>query len=234
MHSKNCANVIREAFFRLSKYYGSTSAPLNDLSSYFNLCKPLKSNKDISLLMNYINDGFSYMAMLNYPYPTAFLKNLTAWPANSSCIPTDSVNTRSSDQDLFSAVRKAVEYYYSFGKSQCNEIYEDGTTDEDMSGWNILACGDQAMPMKMDGVNDMFYPEKFDYEAYSDDCFNSYGIRPDYNYTLNHFGGVTDKEYLAASHIIFTNGGLDPWSGASPIKSLSDTLISCYIRNFIE
>jgi len=27
-----------------------------------------------------------------------------------------------------------------------------------MSGWNILACGDQAMPMKMDGKRDMFYP----------------------------------------------------------------------------
>jgi len=27
-----------------------------------------------------------------------------------------------------------------------------------MSGWNILACGDQAMPMVMNGVNDMFYP----------------------------------------------------------------------------
>jgi len=40
---------------------------------------------------------------------------------------------------------------------------------------------------------------------------------------------VTDKEYLAASHIIFTNGGLDPWSGASPTKSLSDTLIACFI-----
>jgi lysosomal Pro-X carboxypeptidase len=62
-----------------------------------------------------------------------------------------------------------------------------------MSGWNILACGDQAMPMNMDGAKDMFYPEKFDYQTYSDWCFNNYGLRPDYDYTLNHFGGVTDK-----------------------------------------
>ncbi len=101
-----------------------------------------------------------------------------------------------------------------------------------MSGWNILACGDQAMPMNMDGVNDMFYSEKFDFQAYSDWCFATYGLRPDYDYTLNHFGGVTDKEYLAASHIIFTNGGLDPWSGASPTKTLGTTLPSCYIRNY--
>jgi hypothetical protein len=36
-----------------------------------------------------------------------------------------------------------------------------------MSGWDILACGDQAMPMNQDGVNDMFYPAPFDYDAYN-------------------------------------------------------------------
>lgn len=120
--------------------------------------------------MQYVNDAYSYMAMLNYPYPTSFLKNLTAWPANSSCIPLDTVTPSSSDKQLFTAIRKSVEYYYSFEEHKCNEIYEDQTADEDMSGWNILACGDQAMPMDMDGTNDMFYPEKFDYQAYSSWC----------------------------------------------------------------
>jgi len=50
---------------------------------------------------------------------------------------------------------------------------------------------------------------------------------------LNHFGGVTDREYLAASNIIFTNGGLDPWSGASPNKNLSSSLLACVMRNDI-
>jgi len=48
--------------------------------------------------MDYINVAYSYMAMINYPYPTAFLKNVTAWPANSSCIPIDSVTNKSSDK----------------------------------------------------------------------------------------------------------------------------------------
>ena len=169
--------------------------------------------------------------MLNYPYPTSFLKNLTSWPANSSCLPLDSVSAKSSDKELFAAVRESVEYYYSFGKTQCNEIYEDNASDEDMSSWNILACGDQAMPMFTNRRRDMFYPEDFDYTAYSDECYSTYGVRPAYNYTLDHFGGVVDSEYLDASHIIFTNGGLDPWSGASPTKNLSSTLLACFIRN---
>ena len=103
-----------------------------------------------------------------------------------------------------------------------------------MSGWNILACGDQAMPMNQDGVNDMFYAAPFDYDGYTAMCYDQFGIKPDYDYTLNHFGGVTDKEYLSASRIVFTNGGLDPWSGASPTKDLSEHLPACFIRNFFD
>lgn len=120
MHNSNCADVIRQAFKRLSKFSTNSTAPISTLSNYFNLCKPLKSYRDIPTLMQYLNDGFSYMAMINYPYPTTFLKNVTAWPANSSCIPIDSVTPSSKDEDLFVAVRKAAEYYYSYGKSQCN------------------------------------------------------------------------------------------------------------------
>jgi hypothetical protein len=49
-----------------------------------------------------------------------------------------------------------------------------------MSGWNVLACGDQAMPMNTDGKKDMFYPENFDYNAYTEYCQETYGIKPDY------------------------------------------------------
>lgn len=47
MHSNNCPNVIRESFKRLISYYNNPSAPINLLTTYFNLCKPLRSNKDI-------------------------------------------------------------------------------------------------------------------------------------------------------------------------------------------
>lgn len=119
-HNSNCPNVIREGFRRLLAYYASPKAPIADLSKWFNLCTPLKVYSDIANLIDYVNVGYSYMAMLNYPYPTSFLKNLTSWPANSSCIPLDSVTQSSTDEQLFSALKKSVEYYYSFNKTQCN------------------------------------------------------------------------------------------------------------------
>lgn len=132
--------------------------------------------------------------MLNYPYPTNFLKKLPAWPANSSCQPLSTVNKMSTDKDLFMALRKSIEYYYNYdGSSKCNDIFGDSSSDEDMSGWDVLACADEAMPMGMDGVKDMFYKEEFDKDEYSAYCRDIYGIEPDYNYTLQFFGGRTDK-----------------------------------------
>lgn len=170
IHSGNCPNVIREGFKRLISYYNNQSAPLTQLTAAFNLCKPLKTNKDIEYLINFINDGYAYMAMLNYPYPTNFLKNLPAWPANSSCIPLDSVSVSSNDTALFTAIRKSVEYYYNYNSTKCNEIFEDSASDEDMSGWNILACSDEAMPMDLSGTKDMFYNAPFDYNSYNAFC----------------------------------------------------------------
>ena len=168
MHNENCPNVIREGFKRLLAYSKTSKAPIADLGKWFNTCKPIKIYSDLPLLMDYIDTAYSYLAMINYPYPTSFLKNVTAWPANSSCIPLDKVTPSSSDSQLFSALRQSIEYYYSFNKTACNDIYDDGSaSDEDMSGWDILACGDQAMPMKTDGVKDMFYASDFDYDAYS-------------------------------------------------------------------
>ena len=129
MHNLNCPSVIREGFRRLLRYYDSPSAPIALLSSYFNLCKPLKTHKNIENLIEYLENGYSFMAMLNYPYPTNFLKNIPAWPANSSCLPLDLVTPTSNDSALFSALRKSVEYYYSYNESKCNEIYEDTSSD---------------------------------------------------------------------------------------------------------
>jgi lysosomal Pro-X carboxypeptidase len=63
-----------------------------------------------------------------------------------------------------------------------------------MSGWDILACSDMVMPMYSDGVHDMFNPVPWDTEAYATNCMNKYGVTPNYNYTLDHYGGVSDKD----------------------------------------
>jgi lysosomal Pro-X carboxypeptidase len=76
------------------------------------------------------------------------------------------------DEEIFDYVRKGIEVYYNYEQTQkCNEVQgPDQSADADMSGWNILACADMVMPMGSDGVNDMFNPQPWDYEAYTKMC----------------------------------------------------------------
>jgi len=62
------------------------------------------------------------------------------------------------DTVFFDYIRKAIEVYYNYeGLETCNEVQEgDSSADQDMSGWNILACADMVMPMGSDGIKDMF------------------------------------------------------------------------------
>ncbi len=55
-------------------------------------------------------------------------------------------------------------YYYSYDDlEKCNDIFHNDDFDEDMSGWDILACGDMVMPMESNGIEDMFNPEPCNY-----------------------------------------------------------------------
>lgn len=80
-----------------------------------------------------------------------------------------------------------------------------------MSGWNVLACADMVMPMGSDGIKDMYPAQPWSYEEYTAMCQSTYGLTPNYNYTLDHYGGVKDSEMLSYSNIFFSNGKLDPW-----------------------
>ena len=55
------------------------------MSTAFNTCADLQTKDDINNLYNHLMNGFSYMAMTNYPYPTSFLTPMPASPVNVSC-----------------------------------------------------------------------------------------------------------------------------------------------------
>lgn len=65
------------------------------LNDVFDLCTPMTYSSEIAYLINWIDEGYSYMAMTNYPYETSFLKNMPAWPANYSCIALEDVSINS-------------------------------------------------------------------------------------------------------------------------------------------
>lgn len=53
---------------------------LKELSTTFALCKPLSSMNDYHHLLGWIRNAFTYLAMMDYPYPTSFMGNLPGYP----------------------------------------------------------------------------------------------------------------------------------------------------------
>ena len=72
------------------------------------------------------------------------------------------------------------------------------------------------------GPDSMFLEEPFDFDVYTKFCQDTYGLTPDYDWALRYFGGFNiDKDFLAASNSIFSNGALDPWRAGGLQKNVT-------------
>jgi hypothetical protein len=82
-------------------------------------------------------------------------------------------------------------------------------------GWNSLICSNLAMPV-FDGPGSLFpHPEDLKDFSYSDRvkfCNETQGRVPDFDFTMQEFGGFNpEKDFKDYSNIAFVNGELDPW-----------------------
>jgi lysosomal Pro-X carboxypeptidase len=114
---------------------------------------------------------------------------------------------------LQKALAASTNVYFNYtGAYPCTNLSDwEGTGSLDGFGWNILACNQLAMPV---GFNEdsMFLPQPFDYDSYTKMCQDAFGLTPDYDWALDYFGGYNiDKDFLALTNIVFSNGELDPW-----------------------
>lgn len=175
-------------------------------------------------------NGYSYMAMTNYPYRSQFLTSMPAWPVNVSCGYFGAFSPEPKDEELirspelgglsprelqvFTAMLKSVNVYFNNDSPNpnCTDFSDvDATGDLDGFGWNVLACNQMAMPTS-NGPNSMFIAAPFDYAAFTQDCLNKFKLTPRYDWVWNYLGGNDiQRDFYSLSNIIFSNGELDPW-----------------------
>ena len=58
---------------------------LDWLNKEFKFCKPLKTKDDVINFKSYLNDLWTNVAMMDYPYPTTFLMPLPGYPVHEVC-----------------------------------------------------------------------------------------------------------------------------------------------------
>uniref|UniRef100_A0A6B2EGN7 Lysosomal Pro-X carboxypeptidase n=1 Tax=Phlebotomus kandelakii TaxID=1109342 RepID=A0A6B2EGN7_9DIPT len=214
-YSKDCSDNIRKSWAIL-KSRAETDDGRAFLTKTFNLCGNLTKNEDVGDLVDYLTDMYSNLAMANYPYPANFLAPLPAYPVREFCwrLKGDKLN----DTQLLDSLASAVSVYANYtGKVKCLDVKAATTSSLGTRGWDFQSCTEMVMPMCTDGVKDMFEPEPWDYKKYSEDCFKKLGVRPRSEIEMvTRYGG---NQIDTATNIVFSNGLLDPWSGAGVLRT---------------
>ncbi|XP_066521849.1 lysosomal Pro-X carboxypeptidase [Hoplias malabaricus] len=219
-----CSNNIRRSWMAVNNV-SSTDEGLQWLSEEFTLCSPLKK-VDVNSFKGWLQETWVNLAMVDYPYEANFLQPLPAWPVKVVCSHLQ-FKTDVPDKQLLHAVSQAVKVYYNYtGNTECLNTSQTATGNLGIRGWFYQACTEMVMPMCTDGVQDMFEPQQWDFQAFSDECYDLFGVRPREYWAGMLYGG---KNISSHSNIVFSNGGLDPWMSGGVTKDLSDTLVAIVI-----
>lgn len=217
--STKCFNTIKQSWDEIEDI-GQNANGLTYLSNLFRLCKNLKSTQELS---DWLSSAYSYLAMVDYPYPSAFMMPLPAYPIKEVCRRIDSQPDGTS---ILERVFMGVSVYYNYsGDVNCFDLGDD---PHGMDGWNWQACTEMVMPMSSSQDNSMFPTYDFDYASFEEGCLQDYGVRPRPRWISTEFGGHNLSKVLKifGSNIIFSNGLLDPWSGGSVLHNISESIVA--------
>ncbi|KAF4086152.1 hypothetical protein AMELA_G00103340 [Ameiurus melas] len=220
----NCSKNIRRSWTAINNLF-STAEGLQWLSKEFGLCSLLKE-EDLYNFKGWLQETWVNLAMVDYPYEANFLQHLPRWPVKVVCKHLQ-FDTDVPDKQLLYGISQAVRVYYNYtGSAVCLNVSETATRSLGIMGWYYQSCTEMVMPMCTDGVQDMFEPMAWNFQAYSDECYALFGVRPREDWVDTVYGG---KNIRSHSNIIFSNGDLDPWRSGGVNESLSDSLIAILI-----
>ncbi|XP_054708233.1 lysosomal Pro-X carboxypeptidase-like [Uloborus diversus] len=224
--STQCEKSIKMSWSVIRKV-GSTETGRKDLTDIFNLCQPLNSSSSIDDLISWIVETWSYMAMLDYPYPTNFLLPLPSNPIKVACQYLSKALV--DDIQLLRNVFKAASVYHNYtGDVPCFDFSSPEAKSLGVKGWDYQSCTEMVNPMCQTGLTDMFEPLPWNFTQYSENCWKNWRTNPDTSKGLYTYGG---KNIKGASNIIFSNGELDPWSGLGVLENISPLLHAIYIED---
>ncbi|KAE9607941.1 putative lysosomal Pro-Xaa carboxypeptidase [Lupinus albus] len=217
--SLTCFNYIKQSWDEIASR-GQTNDGLAQLTTTFKFCQQLKSSEDLS---GWLSSAYSYLAMVNYPYPAEFMMPLPGHPIKEVC---RRIDGGSHGTSILERIYEGVNVYYNYtGEAKCFELDDD---PHGLSGWNWQACTEMVMPMSSSPESSMFPPYEFNYSSFEEECLEEFGVKPRPKWITTEFGGhnihATLKNF--GSNIIFSNGILDPWSGGSVLQNISESVVA--------
>eukprot|EP00730_Choanoeca_flexa_P008371 TRINITY_DN12479_c1_g1_i1.p2 TRINITY_DN12479_c1_g1~~TRINITY_DN12479_c1_g1_i1.p2 ORF type:complete len:501 (+),score=89.07 TRINITY_DN12479_c1_g1_i1:4202-5704(+) len=194
----------------------------------FGLCNHSKP----TLLIAAIQASIVSMATSNYPYPTNFSMPLPAHPINASCSKLVQASSLSSLHQL----RAFVDLAWTMPNNDCINLgvspvaYLPGFIH---GAWTYERCSEVVIPTAVGDGNPAF----MSCSQRAANCYTTAVVNDYCNYFLqtkqqpasvdSHYGTYT-QQLSALSHVVFTNGHLDPWSFGGVPANTTATLTPSY------
>ena len=220
---RNCPKLIRKSWNTINNITSNDQGK-KWLSENWKLCQPLKNETDVKQLKSYLEDIYTNLAMVDYPYKANFLAPLPAYPVNAVC--KHLTNESLADKDLLVAINNAINVFTNYTKETKCLSLNDSTPQLDAVGWPFQSCTEMVMPLCTDGVNDMFEPNPWNFDEYSKDCMKQYSVKPQPNLACEEYGC---SDLSTVTNIVFSNGLLDPWSSGGVLRNISASAIAIII-----
>ncbi|KAL9668470.1 hypothetical protein QQ045_006004 [Rhodiola kirilowii] len=178
--SSTCFDTIKKSWDAV-EIEGQKDNGLKQLAKTFRLCGELKSTDDLS---NWLDSAYSYLAMVDYPYPSNFLMPLPEYPIREVCKRIDSYPEGTS---VLERIFGGVSVYYNYtGEADCFQLDDD---PHGMSGWNWQACTEMVMPMSSSRNSSMFPAYDYNYNSFKEWCLGEFNVEPRANWITIEFGG---------------------------------------------
>jgi len=223
-----CSGTIRKSWAAIDNVT-STKDGMDWVNKELKFCKNLATKPDVTNFKNYLNNLWTNVAMMDYPYSTSFLMPLPGNPVQAVCqaikAKLDNNTLTNENRTIIRAIEAGVNVYNNFtGKAKCLNM-----DDEDQIGanmWDYQACTEMVMPMCFDNENDMFEKAAWNFTAFREDCKARWKVEPRPHMADTIYGA---KKLYAASNIIFSNGLLDPWSSGGILRNVGKSVIALII-----
>jgi lysosomal Pro-X carboxypeptidase len=130
-------------------------------------------------------------------------------------------------------INAAGSVFYNYADQlECLDVSVQQGGGLDDNGWGVLACNEMVMPFASNPDTSMFPSAKWSDVEDTSYCEAAYGLRPQYGWALEYFGGQNPKkDFMKASNIVFSNGELDPWQAGGITFDVSPETTPLYIEH---
>ncbi|XP_063981029.1 lysosomal Pro-X carboxypeptidase-like [Diachasmimorpha longicaudata] len=212
-----CPKLIRETWGAIDNIT-STDEGRKWLSAQWKLCTPITNKIHIAQLKRWLQRRYTSLAITNDRQSTP---SYSEKQINEICTHLKNA-TEDSDIGILSALGLAVKTFKYFN-DECINTADEPIVDQQ---WTYQVCTELVINLCTDGVRDMFNPEPFNFEEFSEDCQKKFGVTPQPGLACKIYGC---SDFNAASNIVFSNGLLDPWHVGGVLRNVSDSVIAVII-----